>query len=169
MYVLVESGASRSNICPTAGSRTTTLRLMDEEGRFHDEVRFSWDTLAAFWDERMEAGSTWQRHLIYPSVERLLELEPGRAGPRDRVRQRRVRSPDGGARRAGTGGRLQRGDARAGSSARRGRRVPARWTRPTRTPCSRSASQSRSMLSSATWRSWTWSRSSRWWRRPRGS
>jgi 2-polyprenyl-3-methyl-5-hydroxy-6-metoxy-1,4-benzoquinol methylase len=50
---------------------------MDEEGRFHDEVRFSWDTLAAFWDERIEAGKTWQRHLIYPPVERLLELEPG--------------------------------------------------------------------------------------------
>ncbi len=50
---------------------------MDEEGRFHDEVRSSWDALAAFWDERIEAGRTWQRHLIYPPVERLLELEPG--------------------------------------------------------------------------------------------
>ena len=50
---------------------------MDEEGRFRDEVRSSWDALAAFWDERIEAGKTWQRHLIYPPVERLLELEPG--------------------------------------------------------------------------------------------
>jgi cyclopropane fatty-acyl-phospholipid synthase-like methyltransferase len=47
------------------------------EGRFHDEVRSSWDALAAFWDERIEAGRTWQRNLIYPPVERLLELEPG--------------------------------------------------------------------------------------------
>ena len=50
---------------------------MNEERSFHDEVRSAWDDLAAFWDERMEAGKTWQRHLIQPSVERLLELEPG--------------------------------------------------------------------------------------------
>jgi ubiquinone/menaquinone biosynthesis C-methylase UbiE len=43
----------------------------------NDEVRSVWDQLAAFWDERMEAGATWQRTLIEPSVERLLQLEPG--------------------------------------------------------------------------------------------
>jgi ubiquinone/menaquinone biosynthesis C-methylase UbiE len=50
---------------------------MDEEGSLHDEVRSAWDELAAFWDERVEAGRTWQRHLIQPPVERLLGLEPG--------------------------------------------------------------------------------------------
>ena len=43
----------------------------------HDEVRAAWDALAAFWDEEMEAGRTWQRGLIQPAVERLLGLEPG--------------------------------------------------------------------------------------------
>jgi ubiquinone/menaquinone biosynthesis C-methylase UbiE len=50
---------------------------VSDERSFHDEVRAAWDDLAAFWDERMEAGATWQRHLIQPSVERLLRLEPG--------------------------------------------------------------------------------------------
>jgi ubiquinone/menaquinone biosynthesis C-methylase UbiE len=45
--------------------------------RLNDEVRSVWDQLAAFWDERMEAGTTWQRILIEPSVERLLQLKPG--------------------------------------------------------------------------------------------
>jgi ubiquinone/menaquinone biosynthesis C-methylase UbiE len=48
------------------------------EGRpLNDEVRSAWDQLADFWDERMQAGRTWQRGLIQPSVERLLLLEPG--------------------------------------------------------------------------------------------
>ena len=36
-----------------------------------------WDELATFWDGRMDAGATWQGHLIQPAVERLLRLEPG--------------------------------------------------------------------------------------------
>jgi ubiquinone/menaquinone biosynthesis C-methylase UbiE len=48
-----------------------------EDHNLHDQVRSTWDELAAFWDERMEAGLTWQRHLIQPAVERLLRLEPG--------------------------------------------------------------------------------------------
>ena len=50
---------------------------MSAEHKLHDDVRSAWDELAAFWDERMEAGTTWQRHLIQPAVERLLRLEPG--------------------------------------------------------------------------------------------
>jgi len=42
-----------------------------------DEVRGAWDALASYWDEQMEAGNTWQRNLIQPAVERLLELRPG--------------------------------------------------------------------------------------------
>ena len=57
--------------------RCSTLDAVSEEHNLHDEVRSTWDELAAFWDERMEAGLTWQRHLIQPAVERLLRLQPG--------------------------------------------------------------------------------------------
>ena len=49
---------------------------MSEKRDLHDDVRSAWDQLAEFWDERMEAGATWQRHLIQPPVERLLQLQP---------------------------------------------------------------------------------------------
>src|SRR5690349_9356232 len=42
-----------------------------------DDVRAAWDTNAAFWDERMESGGTWQQSLIEPAVEAVLRLEPG--------------------------------------------------------------------------------------------
>ena len=42
-----------------------------------DQLRASWDALAGFWDDQMEAGNTWQGGLIQPAVERLLQLEPG--------------------------------------------------------------------------------------------
>ena len=50
---------------------------MSEDRSLHDDVRSAWDALAAYWDERMEAGATWQRHLIQPSVEQLLRVERG--------------------------------------------------------------------------------------------
>jgi ubiquinone/menaquinone biosynthesis C-methylase UbiE len=50
---------------------------VSEERSLHDDVRSAWDELANFWDQQMQAGATWQRHLIQPSVERLLGLEPG--------------------------------------------------------------------------------------------
>ncbi|MEP6759203.1 MAG: methyltransferase domain-containing protein [Actinomycetota bacterium] len=43
----------------------------------NDDVRQCWDALASYWDEQMEAGNTWQRTLIAPAVERLLELRAG--------------------------------------------------------------------------------------------
>jgi 2-polyprenyl-3-methyl-5-hydroxy-6-metoxy-1,4-benzoquinol methylase len=49
--------------------------MTDEPSR--DEVRGSWDALAPYWDDQMEAGNTWQRNLIQPAVERLLELQSG--------------------------------------------------------------------------------------------
>jgi ubiquinone/menaquinone biosynthesis C-methylase UbiE len=58
-------------------SETATLGRVGEEHLLHDDVRTAWDQLAQFWDERMEAGGTWQRHLIQPAVERLLQLERG--------------------------------------------------------------------------------------------
>ena len=42
-----------------------------------EDVRASWDAIAGFWDEQMEAGKTWQRDLIAPAVERLLGIQPG--------------------------------------------------------------------------------------------
>lgn len=41
------------------------------------EVLAAWDALAGHWDEAMSSGRTWQRTLIAPAVERLLELRPG--------------------------------------------------------------------------------------------
>jgi 2-polyprenyl-3-methyl-5-hydroxy-6-metoxy-1,4-benzoquinol methylase len=40
-----------------------------------DEVRSVWDANAEFWDRRMGDGNAWQRLLVAPSLERLLELE----------------------------------------------------------------------------------------------
>jgi ubiquinone/menaquinone biosynthesis C-methylase UbiE len=42
-----------------------------------EEIREAWNALAAYWDENMEAGRTWQRGLIQPAVEALLRLERG--------------------------------------------------------------------------------------------
>src|SRR5260221_9800949 len=42
-----------------------------------EDVRAAWDANAAYWDEQMEAGNTWQQFLIEPAVERVLRLEPG--------------------------------------------------------------------------------------------
>lgn len=45
--------------------------------RLSDEVREIWDAKAAFWDERMGDGNQFQRELIGPATERLLQLQPG--------------------------------------------------------------------------------------------
>ncbi len=50
---------------------------MSEHDDLNEEIRRTWDANAAFWDERVEAGDTWQRTLIGPAVERLLELRSG--------------------------------------------------------------------------------------------
>src|SRR5207302_3744378 len=50
---------------------------MTERKPTADEVRAVWNANAAFWDEHMEAGETWQRNLIAPAVERLLDLRRG--------------------------------------------------------------------------------------------
>jgi ubiquinone/menaquinone biosynthesis C-methylase UbiE len=71
-----ESGVTFAYL-PTVRTSNDYAPAMDEEGSFQDEVRSAWDELAAFWDERVEAGRTWQRHLIQPPVERLLGLESG--------------------------------------------------------------------------------------------
>jgi len=50
---------------------------MSEDRPTNDEAREAWDALAGYWDEQMEAGNTWQRVLIQPAVERLLQLQAG--------------------------------------------------------------------------------------------
>lgn len=49
---------------------------MTEDRPTQEEVREAWDALAAYWDENMEAGRTWQQRVIQPAVEELLVLEP---------------------------------------------------------------------------------------------
>jgi SAM-dependent methyltransferase len=41
------------------------------------EVRSIWDRKAAFWDGRMGDGNLFQRVLLSPAIERLLQLRPG--------------------------------------------------------------------------------------------
>ncbi|HZO71220.1 MAG TPA: class I SAM-dependent methyltransferase [Ktedonobacteraceae bacterium] len=43
----------------------------------HEETRRIWNQKAAFWDERMGEGNQFQRLLIGPACERLLNLQPG--------------------------------------------------------------------------------------------
>jgi ubiquinone/menaquinone biosynthesis C-methylase UbiE len=40
-------------------------------------VRERWDAKAAYWDEQMADGNQFQRELIGPALERLLQLQPG--------------------------------------------------------------------------------------------
>jgi ubiquinone/menaquinone biosynthesis C-methylase UbiE len=69
--------ADRSCVMVRGLERDLYAPRMKEEDRLNEEVRSVWDRLAGYWDERVEAGVTWQRRLIQPSVERLLRLEPG--------------------------------------------------------------------------------------------
>src|SRR5579859_5686634 len=41
------------------------------------EVQAIWERKAAFWDERMADGNQFQRILVGPSSERLLQMRPG--------------------------------------------------------------------------------------------
>src|SRR5205814_8583577 len=43
----------------------------------NEETRGIWDRNAAFWDERMGEGNDFQRILIAPASERLLNLQSG--------------------------------------------------------------------------------------------
>lgn len=49
-----------------------------EWDELRDEVRSVWDDNAAFWDNHVgEEGNVFARTLVYPTAERLLELQPG--------------------------------------------------------------------------------------------
>lgn len=47
-----------------------------QQAELHEETRRIWDQKAAFWDGRMGDGNEFQRILIGPACERLLNLQP---------------------------------------------------------------------------------------------
>jgi 2-polyprenyl-3-methyl-5-hydroxy-6-metoxy-1,4-benzoquinol methylase len=49
----------------------------DERRRANQETRDAWKENASFWDERMGEGNDFVQVLIWPAMERLLELRPG--------------------------------------------------------------------------------------------
>jgi 2-polyprenyl-3-methyl-5-hydroxy-6-metoxy-1,4-benzoquinol methylase len=51
--------------------------MTTRDSRLMDDVREIWNAKAAYWDERMGDGNQFQRELIGPAVERLLDLQPG--------------------------------------------------------------------------------------------
>ena len=50
---------------------------MTEITDLNEKTRAAWNANAAFWDGRMADGNDFQRQLVGPSTERLLQLEPG--------------------------------------------------------------------------------------------
>jgi SAM-dependent methyltransferase len=54
-----------------------TETVSGDPRRLAAEVRDIWDAKADFWDERMGDGNAFQRVLIGPSSERLLDIRPG--------------------------------------------------------------------------------------------
>jgi len=53
------------------------MSATSDERPSSDEVRAPWDAMAAYWDEHMEAGKTWQQGLVEPAVEKVLEVRSG--------------------------------------------------------------------------------------------
>ena len=54
--------------------------MTSQPADLHEETRRIWDQKAAFWDERMgDDGNQFQRILVHPACERLLNLQPGEA------------------------------------------------------------------------------------------
>ena len=43
----------------------------------NEHVRHAWDANARFWDERMAEGNSWFNGLIWPNVEKLLQVRQG--------------------------------------------------------------------------------------------
>ena len=50
---------------------------MTDERSVHPETRETWNTNAAFWDEKMGEGNDWHLELIVPSTVQFLDLTPG--------------------------------------------------------------------------------------------
>src|SRR5947209_15995201 len=54
-----------------------TAEHTTQPGDLNEETRNLWDQKAAFWDEKMGDGNDFQRLLVGPASERLLNLQPG--------------------------------------------------------------------------------------------
>src|SRR5262245_50447970 len=74
---------------------------MADRAPTNEDVHRTWNAMAAYWDEQMEAGRTWQRTLIQPAVERLLALRAG-----ERVLQLACGNGEFSRRMAGLGGHV---------------------------------------------------------------
>jgi hypothetical protein len=96
-----------------AGVHMTTEDRRGEFPQHSAENRRIWDANARWWDDRIGDGNEFQTELIEPATERLLEIVPGDTILGCGLRRRTIRAPDGGARRAGSGVRLQRRVRRA--------------------------------------------------------
>ena len=61
----------------TEGSDKDRPRSSIDETTLAGQVREAWEKKAAFWDEMMGEGNAFQRVLIGPATERLLQVQPG--------------------------------------------------------------------------------------------
>ena len=50
---------------------------MNDQNRLNAEVKDIWNQNADFWDKRMGEGNEWQKILLEPTTDRLLDLKPG--------------------------------------------------------------------------------------------
>jgi SAM-dependent methyltransferase len=51
--------------------------MTDDRDALSEEVRATWNVNAPFWDARLSRPDSWQQTLVFPAIERLLELLPG--------------------------------------------------------------------------------------------
>ncbi len=54
-----------------------TAENTPQSAELHEETRSIWNQIANFWDDRMRDGNDFQRILVGPASERLLNLQPG--------------------------------------------------------------------------------------------
>src|ERR1700724_3085946 len=64
-------------LLPQRKTQTMTAENTSRPVDLNEETRSIWDQNASFWDDRMGDGNDFQRILIGPASERLLNLQPG--------------------------------------------------------------------------------------------
>jgi 2-polyprenyl-3-methyl-5-hydroxy-6-metoxy-1,4-benzoquinol methylase len=62
---------------PERKTQTLTAENTSQPLDLNEETRKIWDQNATFWDEKMGDGNDFQRLLVAPATERLLNLQPG--------------------------------------------------------------------------------------------
>ena len=68
-----------TGVSATDGANKERPRSMTSETTLARQVHEAWEKKAAFWDEMMGEGNAFQRVLIGPATERLLQPRPGEA------------------------------------------------------------------------------------------